>query len=261
MNDIKVSFLILDFRKEEETNHCLRSIKKHALFSHKIIYLDNGGYNEHYPNSFYENYEDYGIDVLIRKKNGMGGGYGQTDLIRYCDTEYFIFVQNDQQLISEILPEHVDYMISLLNNGYHCVDLNGDQSNRGAWTDRAHFMKTSFFNSLGPFPNGGPGLDNVPWNEEYLSHKFRDNNYKIAHIKPTIFKDCGKWSIREAGDGLYKHRTDTKIMFIEKTPTYKTDVFPPFDSEDWELALSGNWPKEGKVPNLWIKNVFKCWPD
>ena len=258
MSEIKCSFLVLDFKKEVETYNCLLSIKKHAMFPHKIIYLDNGAFDEKYPHEFYK---DGLCDVLIRKKNGMGGGYGQTDLIRYCDTPYFFFVQNDQELILDLSPENMDYFIGLLNNGYNCVDLNGDQSRRGAWTDRAHFMKTEFFNSLGPFPNGGPGHDSEPWNESYLQYKFQENNYKIAHIKPAPFKDCGKWSVREAGDGLYKHRCDTKILFVEKIPTYKTEVFPPFNDEEWELALSGNWPKEGKVPELWINNVFKFWTD
>lgn len=258
MNDIKVSFLVLDFKKHLETLKCLTSIKTRALFPHKIIYLDNGGYGEEYPNQLYNK----GFcDVIIRKQKGMGGGFGQTDLIRFCDTEYFIFVQNDQELIQDITEHTIKYFVDALNMGYHCIDLNGDQSRRGFWTDRAHMMKTSVFNNLGPFPNGGPGLDSVPWNEEFLSNKFKELNYKIAHIQPLFFRDLGKWSIREAGDGLYNHRTDTKIMFIEKTPTYKTDVFPPFDPEDWALALSGNWPKEGKVPNLWKDNVFKCWPD
>lgn len=259
MNNIILSFLVCDFRKKFETQNCLQSIKKHALLPHCTIYLDNGASDENYPNDFYQQEL---CDIIIRKRRGMGAGFGQTDLIRFCSTKYFIFVENDQELIQDITQDRLNYFIDLLENkGFHCIDLNGDQSNKDAWTNRAHLMKTSFFNSFAPFPNGGPGYDSLPWNEEFLSHKFRDNNYKIAHIRPLFFKDCGKWSIREAGDGLYKHRTDTKILFIEKTPTYKTDVFPPFDTEDWELALSGNWPKDGKVPNLWKNNVFKCWSD
>ena len=38
------------------------------------------------------------------KKPGIrpGGGFGQTDLWRYCDTEYLLFIQNDQALVREI---------------------------------------------------------------------------------------------------------------------------------------------------------------
>ena len=255
--DIKISFLVLDYRKYEETNQCLSSIRKHALFPHQVILLDNGAADLEYPNELYYS----GLcDVLIRKKQGYGGGHGQTDLIRFCNTEYFIFVQNDQKLILDITSEHVDYFISLLSK-YHCIDMNGDQSGKGIWTDRAHMMKTDVFNKLGPFPNGGPGLDNLKWNEQHLQEQFKIKDYKIAHINPTPFQDCGKWSIREAGDGIYKHRTDTKLLFIEKQPTYRTQVFPPFDDKDWELALSGEWPNNGKIPNLWQKHSFIVWPD
>lgn len=252
------SFLVLDFLKEKESRECLESIQKYALFPHQTIYLDNGGFDLEYPNQLYK---DGLFDVLIRKKKGFGGGYGQTDLIRYCPTEFFFFVQNDQKLVQYLTLDHLNYFINLLNHGYHCIDLNGDQSGKGIWTDRAHFMRTSVFNSLSPFPNGGPGLDHIKWNEQFLQEKFKSLNYKIAHLSPTSFVDCGKWSIREAGDGLYKHRTDTKILFIQKTPTYKTDVFPPFDEQDWELALSGKWPSEGKIPNLWQNNSFTIWND
>src|ERR1041384_263136 len=136
MNDIKCSFLVLDFKKSQETFNCVESIKKPALFPYTTIYLDNGGFDEEYPNELYKK----GLcDVLVRKKNGMGGGYGQTDLIRYCPTEYFFFIQNDQELILDITQENINWFIELLNNGYSCIDLNGDQSRSGIWTDRAHF--------------------------------------------------------------------------------------------------------------------------
>ncbi len=257
-----VSFLILDYKKELETIQCLESIKKHANFPHKIIYLDNGGKDEFYPDNIYR---DNLCDVIIRKKNGIGGGFGQTDLIRFCDTEYFCFVQNDQFLQYPITEDVIYYFISLLNKGYHCVDLNGDQSGRGIWTDRAHFMRTDFFNSLGPFPNGGPGYDGgAKWNEQYLQEVFEKNNYQIAHIKPTLFVDNGVWSIRESGDGIFKHRCDKKELFIIKQPTYLDSVYPPLNESEKNDILSGNWPiwgkdQVGRIPEAWKAHSFKFW--
>ncbi len=257
MQDIKVSFLVLDFRKEIETRICLESIKKHALFQHKVVYLDNGGFEETYPDQLYQE----GLcDVLIRKRNGYGGGYGQTDLIRYCDTKYFIFVQNDQELIRDIHEGDINYCVSILDAGEHCVDLNGDQSRRGVWTDRAHLMKTEVFNSLSPFPNGGPGLDDRKWNEQYLQEKFKELNYSIIHLNTPIFKDCGKWSIREAGDGLFKHRCDLKTMYIVKKPTYRTNIYPPFTDDEWDTVLKGEWVN-GTIPEKWKEHSFRVWPD
>ncbi len=252
---MKVSFLILDYKKEYETRNCLNSIKKNALFPYRTILLDNGS-NDNYP---WNIYKEGMCDVLISKKNGMGGGYGQTDLIRYCNTPYFFFVQNDQTLSLSLTEKHLDYFIDLLNNGYHCVDLNGDQSRKGVWTDRAHFMKTEVFNNLGPFPNGGPGLDGIPWNEEYLQKKFQENNYKIAHVTPAPFSDEGRTSIREAGDGLYKHNCDDKRLWILKQPTYITEPYPPFDKEfEWPKVLKGEW-EQGSIPLKWKQHSFKYW--
>ena len=262
MNDVKCSFLVLDFRKELETRNCLESIKKHALFPHKVIYLDNGANDEEYPNQLYKE----GLcDVLIRKKNGMGGGYGQVDLFHYCDTPYAFFVQNDQELIVDITQEIIDYFIDLLENkGFSCVDLNGDQSQRGIWTDRAHFIKTDFFNNFAPFPCGGPGLDNLKWNEQYLQEKFRENNYKIAHIRPLFFKDLGKFSIRTCGknrEGITVHRTDNKQMWVILPLKEKCDIFPPLLDEEFDDMIHGKWPiwgkdEIGRVPSKWKSEIF-----
>lgn len=255
INPIEVSFLVLDFRKEAETRNCLESIRRSVKIPYKTVYLDNGAWDSEYPNQLYR--EEL-CDVIIRKKNGMGGGYGQTDLIRFCDTPYFIFVQNDQELMCDITPHIFKYMKDALSMGFHCVDLNGDQSRRGVWTDRAHFMKTDVFNGLAPFPNGGPGLDNVKWNEQYLQEEFANRKYQIFHPGFGVFADCGKWSVREAGDGLYEHRCDTKILNILKQPTYKTATYPPFTDAEWELVLAGKW-ENGTIPENWKKHSFKFW--
>lgn len=249
-----VSILVLDYLKKDESRLCLESIRKHLKIPHKIVYLDNGG-REDYS---WLMYKEGLCDVLISKKVGMGGGYGQTDLFRWCDTKYSIFVQNDQVLSYDIDQIIFDRLINLLHSGFKCVDLNGDQSGSGIWTDRAHLIETDFFNSLAPFPNGGPGNDAQPWNEEFLQKKFKENEYQIAHIVPSLFIDNGKWSIRQAGDGLFKHRCDTKKMWILKVPTKKTEVYPPFTDEEWDLVLNGKWI-DGEIPKKWKQHSFEGW--
>jgi hypothetical protein len=253
-----VSFLVLDFNKATETRECLESIRRHAKISHKTVLLDNGADpSVTYPTDFYQE----GLcDILIRKRAGRGGGYGQTDLFRWCDTKFAVFVQNDQKLMLDIDDTIFSRLTELLADGYHCVDLNGDQSGRGAWTDRAHLIETSFFNRLGPFPNGGPGLDAQPWNEAYLQRVFQERGYKIAHVSPSVFQDCGKWSIREAGDGLYKHRTDTKQLYVLRKPTYRTEIYPPLDENEWFIMLNGTWA-DGAIPKAWQQHSFQCWSD
>lgn len=252
----QVTALILDYRKESETRACLESLRAHLKVAHKVVLLDNGG-AESYAWSLYQE----GLcDVLISKRVGRGGGYGQTDLFRWCDTRFALFVQNDQTLQYDIDDVAFERLISPLANGYHCVDLNGDQSGRDVWTDRAHLIETAFFNSLGPFPNGGPGHDAAPWNEAYLQRVFAERGYRIAHVQPALFADCGKWSVREAGDGLFKHRTDLKTLYVLRRPTTRTEVYPPLNDAEWQAVLAGTWV-DGTIPDAWKPHSFRCWSD
>lgn len=251
----QVSILILDFNRPEEGKTLLLSLRKFANFNKEIIYMCNGGESD-YAHSFYK---EGLIDTLIVKRNGRGGGWGQTDLFKSCNNKYAIFLQVDHALIQYLSQQTIDTCIKALNDGFKCIDLNGDQSGRGIWTDRAHLINVDFFNSLGPFPNFGPGLDNGKWNEQHLQEKFKENGYRIAHIKPTFFLDAGKWSVRQAGNGLFKHRCDLKTLYVLKQPTYKTEVYPPLNEAEWGEVLSGNWPKEGKIPEQWKEHSFKFW--
>lgn len=254
--NIDLSVLVLDFKKEVETRQCLESIRKNLQVPHKTVLLDNGS-GEDYPWALYKE----GLaDVLISKKIGGGGGAGQTDLFRWCDTKWALFVQNDQTLNYTIGQSEFDGLTALFAQGFHCIDLNGDQSRKGIWTDRAHLIETSFFNSLGPFPNGGPGNDAAPWNEEYLQKVFKERGYKIAHVTPAVFADNGKWSYREAGDGIYRHRCDLKTLYVLKNPTYRTDVYPPLNEQEWQVMLEGNWV-DGTIPEAWKEHSFRAWED
>lgn len=255
MSEPTLSVLVLDYRKPEETLACLQSLRTHLKVPAKVVLLDNGGVSDY----AWQYYKDGLCDVLLSKRKGQGGGAGQTDLFRWCDTEFALFVQQDQILLRDI-DSLVFAEFTRLLLAYQCIDLNGDQSRRGVWTDRAHLIRTSFFNSLAPFPNGGPGNDAAPWNEAYLQRVFTERGFRIAHVDPVFFRDNGKWSVREAGDGLYKHRCDTKRMTILKRPTYRTDVYPPFTDAEWTRVLDGQWT-DGDIPEQWRAHSFTHWPD
>lgn len=253
----KVSFLILDYRKEAETRLCLESIRRHAKIPHKIIYLDNGG-REQYPWSFYQE----GLcDVLISKYDGGGGGVGQTDLFRYCDTRFAYFIQSDQMLTQDITENIQDHFEYALDNGFRCLDLNGDQSGKRIWTDRAHMIDVGFFNSLAPFPRGGPGPYHTErWVENYLQEVFRRPENRILHVKPTLFADNGKTTIRELPcGGIVMMRTDTKAVSWLKAPM-KPYIFPEHTEDEWAAAIAGEWVA-GTVPSVYLSRgeSFKHW--
>lgn len=260
----KVSFLVLDFKKPIETRACLESIKKYAADIDKEVILLSNGSNEDYP---WELKKEGLCDILIDKNLGDGGGHGQTDLFRFCRTKYAFFVQNDNTLQFSITSEILNRFISLLETEFNCLDLNGDQSGKGIWTDRPHFIDVEFFNSLGPFPNSGPGKDNGLWNEQYLQEVFLKRNYKICHINPVFFRDCGKWSIRSYGkdnDGILRHRTDSKEIFVVKLAKEMSYPYPPLNEGEVLDMQSGNWPvwgkdKNGRIPEIWKSNSFVYW--
>ena len=252
----ELSVLVLDFNKEFETRLCLNSIKKYLKVPHKVILLDNGAAEDY----CWQIYKEDLCDVLISKKRGGGGGYGQTDLIRFCDTIFFLFVQNDQYLQYPIDENTFDQFKNLLDNGYSCVDLNGDQSGRGAWTDRAHLMKTEVFNSLGPFPNGGPGeFHGQRWNENYLQEVFETRGLKIAHINPKFFQDFGIYSLRDMGEGgVFLHRTDTKQCFVIVPPKVRNFCYPNVTNEEFNIMRDGLW-EDGRIPKKEKIHSFNCW--
>lgn len=255
MSEILSSFLVLGYKKYWETLDCLESIATNANFPHKTIVLDNSN-DEDYCDFL----DDDLCDVLITNKTNMGGGFGQTDLFRYCDTPYAYFVQNDQKLIKIINKEINDKFIELLNNGYKQIDLNGDQSGKGIWTDRAHFIDVKFFNLLGSFPNGGPGpYHHLRWNENYLQEIFIKYRYQIAHL-PLYFQDCGKNSIRTNPDGSeWEIKPDTKAIKLIKGPVLEKYIFPEFTDEEWDGILKNNsWP-EWKIPEKLKQHSFHVW--
>ena len=247
-----LTIAVLSFNKERETRLCLESLRTHIKVPEsQMVLLENGGDSD-YPWTMYK--EGF-CDTVIVKRRGFGGGVGQTDLFRFSPSPYTLFVQCDQVIRYDLSAKTFIEMTCLLEpNMYDVLDLNGDQSGRGVWTDRAHMVRTEWFNGLGPFPNGGPGLDEVPWNEAYLQTKVDPR--RICHIKPALFADIGKWSVREAGDGLFRHSCDEKRIYVLKKPSYRTEVYPPFNDEEWTRVLAGEWV-DGDIPEAWRHNSFK----
>lgn len=255
--DCLVSYLILDYNRPLETKLCLESIKNNSFFGYKTIFLCNGGDNQDYAIDLYK--QGF-IDKLILRKDNSGCGNGTVELAESCETKYFIYVQSDQILGVKFSKELLNNFINLMENQkINYIDLSGNQGG-GKFTERAGILNTEFYKSIpkgekGKF--GGPGpFNNERYVESYVQEFFQKNN--IGFPSYHLFIDNGKWSIREMGDGIYKHSTDEKKLFIIKKPTYKTSVYPPLNNEEWNLVLNGDWI-DGTIPEEWKNHSFKIW--
>lgn len=255
MHEVNLTVCVLDFKKSIETRQCLESIKTNLLVPHKTVLLDNGGGGEY----GWQYYKEGLCDVFISKRDGQGGGVGQTDLFRWSDTKYTMFIQNDQVLQEQINESVYGWMLNKFNEGFKCVDLAGDQGH-GIWSDRAHLIETAFFNSCGPHPRGGTGpLHAEPWLEKYMQEVFKRPENRIFHIQnPIFFRDCGIWTIRQQPDGsICRMRTDTKALWWESAPKEKY-VFPQMSESEWEKSIRGEWVN-GDIPKSYLKHSFNCW--
>lgn len=257
----KASYAILDYSRPAQARILLESIKKYSKIDAPIIYLVNGAKKSEEFEYALEFYRAGLIDELIILKQGLGGGLGHCDLFRWCRTPYLFFLQVDHELIQEIDPDTLDFFVNLIElDDYKYVDLAGNQG-QGKYSDRANFWRVSDFNELNVADNagGGPGIFTANrWNENYLQEKFKENDWKIAHLNPIFFKDCGKESVREYADGgKTLHFTDTKELFI-LNPLKEKNEWLNLESWEWVLVLENKWPP-GQIPVRDVPHSFKYW--
>ncbi len=261
MNKPLVSYLILDFERHDESHTCISSIHRYSKFPYEVIYLSNGGNQE-----YVLNYYNLGlIDKLILNYKNNGLGFGTTDLFRFCDTKYAIYLQSDQFLRRTFAQDELDYLISFLDTKKQdktikSVSLAGDHC-QGGYGERCHLIETEFYNSIPDKPNGGAGpYHDKPWNEGYIQEFYRKNDY-MHYIYPDVMVvDNGCFSVRQNPDGsLWKHRTDTKTLELLNGPIKEKYVYPNFTDSEWDGVLKDQiWPKD-QIPEQDKKNSFQCW--
>jgi hypothetical protein len=251
------NILVLNYNRPEETLLCLNSIEKYAKFEHKVILLNNGISD---IDRIIEYLKWKLIDKLIINRRNMGGGFGTVELFNNSDTDYSLFIECDCELAVELNQSHINQFVSS-NDIYSCVDLTGGISGKNIYSGRSFFINTKFYNSIKKDVDGlygGPGpFNHIRYLESFIQEYFKSNDLYVAHVSGLI-KDNGKWSIREVGDGIYRHRTDTKQFYIDKIPTYKTLEYPPFNDSEWEKALKGQWI-DGNIPEQWKPHSFEFW--
>ncbi len=257
-----IEYLILDYEREQEANTLLESIKKYSDFDYKVTFLSNGG-RQDYVLKLKENNL---IDNLILNKDNVGCGAGTIQLFAQCKSKYAFYIQVDHILAGKIDQKFIDAMINSIEiDQCSYIDLSGDQGG-GVYSERAQFMDVAFYNSI-PKAIGGPGpWDHIEWTEKYVQDYIKNNNLKYKSFffldeknrKIPIFLDAGKWSYRSNPDGSqWKHRTDTKQLWMLKKPKNKFS-FPRFSDKEWNEVLLNGW-EDGKIPENEIKDSFNYW--
>lgn len=259
----KVSILVLDYNKPEESRLCLESVQKHCKFEKEVVFYSNGG-EQDYAIDFYK---EGLIDKLVLSKKNFGLGIGTTDLLQLCRTEFFIYLQNDQYFQRPLYDGEIQTFKYCLGLGHvGSISLAGYPCGEGVYSDRCHFGKTQFFRDMdkwmGSYPDGGCGpyfSGSDTYNENFIQRYFKEFGlFNVASNSHYVI-DNGKWSIRENADfSTWKHRTDTKELWLIKGPVKEKAEFPFLSDDEWtEVLETQKW--EGKIPKAELAHSFKCW--
>lgn len=260
----KVSFLVLDYKKPNESRLLLESIKKHVKFPYKVIYLHNG-YSQHAQMFMQEGL----IDQLIMTAENDGLGLGTRNLFAACFSPYTIYAQNDQILGRDFTEEELDYLINHLD--MHTMDeklvksvsLAGAPCGDGIYSERAHLIETLTYReweNTYPMPHGGAGpFHDIQWREGYIQSLYKKYGWTHYIYQNPMFVDNGVFALRENPDGsIWCHRTDNKKLWNIIKPKEKYSSYPKFTDKEWDDVLTNGWP-DGKIPENEIQNSFSCW--
>ncbi len=254
----KVSYLVLDFSKPLETRRALESIRAHAKHDHQVILLSNGG-DQSYVWSLYA---DGLIDRLIVNKVNSGLGYGTEDLFRFCDTEWAIYFQNDQELLFNITEANINTLIAAIESTptIGAIGLAGEPCGHNVYSERAHFIRVPFYNAI-PKTHGGCGpFNHLKYNEQAVQEYFAANGLSFIALNPPIVRDIGYFTIRELPDkSVVKMRTDTKQVRWLSLPK-EPYMFPDLTPEEWTRSIAGQWV-DGMIPERYQDKSFNCWGD
>ncbi len=256
----KLTYLVLDFLKPEETRLCLESIKRHTKFDHYVIYLHNGPAD--YPQQFLKE----GLcDQLIQTKENNGLGIGTRDLFASCFTEYAFYLQNDQFLFRDFTLMEFQYLVDCLNkeNNVVSITLSGIPCGQNIYSERGHLIKTDFYKWMEqklPLKHYGAGpWHDGEWRESQIQNFYKQNNLIHQEARPLVM-DNGRRAIRQNPDGsLWEHFPDTKALKLLKGPIKERFIYPKFSDREWENVLkTQQWPA-GAIPELEVNDSFHVW--
>src|SRR5690606_12883145 len=111
----KWSFAILDYNKPKEAFLVLESIKNRIKIPrdlYEVVYYSNGGNQEY----VIDLYKQGLIDKLILSKENEGCNAGTIRLVNSIATEYFFFLEVDNEIGVELTQHDFDKIEQFLSN-------------------------------------------------------------------------------------------------------------------------------------------------
>jgi len=200
----KVSILVLDYLKPLETRNCLRSIKDACRFDHQVIFYANGG-----DPSYSQYYQEQGlIDILISNKENIGCGPATIALFKACDTDYAIYLQQDQafgdiNIDQSMINSFKEALNKEMKDGnVRAISFAGYPAGENTYSERCHLINTKYYNDIPKTDIGGPGITNdKKYTEQVVQEYFEANGHRFIAVSPPLIVDSGKWSVRELPDG------------------------------------------------------------
>lgn len=266
----QVSFLVLDFRREQSARLCLESIRRHVKFSTKVIYCHNGVMD--YPFVFLK---EGLIDELIMPRENGGLGLGTRSLFAACFSPYAIYWQADQIMGRNFYEEELGALIESLGPEARMFDgrlylntksisLGGPVCGNGVYSERAHIINTAFYRDLEyslPLSYGGAGpYHHVEWREGQIQRHYTERGYLHRTDWPALAIDNGRDAIRQNSDGsIWEHRPDTKQLRLIQGPVKEKAIYPYLSDTEWHYVLeTQSWP-EWRIPEREIAHSFHVW--
>lgn len=267
--EAELSYLILDFLREKETRDCLRSIKAHTKFNHKIIYLHNGD-DPSYP---YALFKEGLIDHFIQTKENNGLGIGTRDLFAASFSPWSFYLQNDQKLIRDFTQEEFDNIKDLFTQKFQSPDdgsiwsvksvcLAGGFAGLHTYSERAHIIQTRFYKEIESsgalgFHGAGPCWHNGQWREEQMQKLYTQNHFLHFTYASPLVEDRGRRAIRQNRDGsIWEHNTGTQELRLIRGPICEKAKYPPFSDTEWEEVLATQSWTEWKRPGRNQKEIL-----
>jgi glycosyltransferase involved in cell wall biosynthesis len=194
----KVSVLILNWNRKDETCYCIDSILNQSYKNIEIVIIDNGSTDDslNYIKSKYNEKIKY---IYLDKNYGCPGG--RNIGLKYCSGEYIFFCDNDGMLHYEAIENSLKHFntsddiaivtgivkeYNILNNN----DLNFNLSNNLS-ENVCNFLGGVCLLKINPFiinNNYKIYPDNYIYGgeEEYLSYRLIDNGFKIIKAHNVI---------------------------------------------------------------------------